>query len=131
MRTITTTYYEAFDRTRFDNENECIDYENNVEGLNDIILGTRGENPKSTKSCKELKYLSVSCECLYFRSKKALDLCVRFLEHNNINSTGLNCTHTLYKWESSVGKWVPIIETLETEMVKMLDLERAMATFKN
>lgn len=129
------TYYEAFDGTRFDDEDECMDYENGLKakesgGLDGIICyaDNKIRTPRDWNSL--LRYLDYS-EYLYFKSEEALDLCLRACAYNGTYSTGLTSANTLYKWNNENDCWIAVVEELKADLAKMSNLEAKMAKFEN
>lgn len=127
------TYYEAFDGTRFEDEDECMDYENEMKaeesgGLGGIICYD-GYKIKSPKDWNDLLCFLDYSEYLYFKTKEAFDLCLKACEYNGTYSEGLTSINTLYKQNEDKSCWITIVEELNDKLKKMLTLEEEMSNF--
>lgn len=125
-------YYEAFDGTRFDDEDECMDYENGVEaeksgGLDGVILYSDIFGIEKPRNLNDLILAIDSNEYLYLKSKESLNLCLKAC---GFFSKGLTSTNTLYKWDENKCCWVAIIEKINDELRKAQDIEDKMVNFE-
>lgn len=128
------TYYEAFDGTRFDDEEDCITYEHNHQakgGINDIIIYTKRNGAEVAKDWDDLSYKLECAEYLYIMTHEGYKLYFEVSEYNGYYTKGVDSIMTLYKWNNDKECYEAIIDKLTDELREAETVEDEMINFEN
>lgn len=128
------TCYEAFDGTRFDDEDDCITYEHNhqaKDGINGIILYTKRHEAEIARDWDNLASELDYAEYIYITTNEGYKLFFDVSEYHGYYTKGVDSIMTLYKWNSDKECYEAVIDKLTEELKELVMIQDEMKNFKN